>query len=90
MKKLSIALSALLLMGMLTACGSDDNNASPAPSATASPKATVSPTASPGITNSVEEAGEDVKNSVEDTGDKMKEAGEDIKEDLTGENKNNE
>ncbi len=90
MKKLSIALSALLLMGMLASCGSDTNEASPTPAETTSPRVTVSPSASPSITESVDEAGEKTKEGLEDAGEDIKNAGEDIKDDLTGENKNNE
>lgn len=90
MKKISIALSALLLIGLLAACGTGENQASPSPNETASPKVTVSPSASPGITESVDEAGEKTKEGLEEAGDRVKDAGEDVKKDLTGEDKNKE
>lgn len=86
MKKFSLTLSALLLMGMLTACGSNqDGTASPTPPVTASPNATTSPKVSESP-----DLGEDMKDGMEDAGEKMKDAGEDIKDDLTGQDKDKE
>lgn len=89
MKKISIVLAMLLLMGTATACG---KKAEPSPT----PMKTNSP--APDLPDSIEDAGEDMKNGAEnigedikegvkDTGDTIKNVGEEMKEDMTGENK---
>ena len=78
MKKLSIVLAILLLMGTATACG---KKAEPSPT----PMKTNSP--APDLPQSIEDAGKDMKDKTEEMGKDIKDAGENIKDDITGENK---
>lgn len=85
MKKLSILLATMMLMGLLTACGGTKENNSNNMTNSPSPAVTDSP--APNLPDSIEDAGETVKEDMKDAGDTMKDAGKEIKDDMTGKNK---